>query len=202
MTQHITSRASCKHCHYPQKTCVCAAIIPMKCAVQVTILQDPSESQHAKNTARLIPLILPNCDIIVGNTPEDFAALCTRLHPEIAQGHCAVIYPSPSALCVENLATTNNTSSRPPFSHLILLDGSWRKAKKIWLSNPWLHTLPVLSFAQVPDGQYHIRHTQLTDSLSTLEALAHTLQIGFGVDTMPLHHIFSAMQAHWPKRPQ
>lgn len=78
--------------------------------------------------------------------------------------------------------------------NLILLDGTWRKAKKMWMLNPWLHDLPSWHFGQPPENQYRMRKTNLEHSLSTLEAAAYGLDCLCHFDSAKLLKLFNAMQ--------
>lgn len=53
---------------------------------------------------------------------------------------------------------------------LIVLDGTWRKSRKILYLNPLLQQLPRLSLRDMPASHYRIRRAQAPDQLSTLEA--------------------------------
>jgi DTW domain-containing protein YfiP len=64
-----------------------------------------------------------------------------------------------------------------PPSHLILLDGTWKKAKKIFFSSTLLHSLPAFSLTPSKKSEYKIRSSQFEESLSTLEASTLALNI-------------------------
>jgi len=53
---------------------------------------------------------------------------------------------------------------------LIIIDGTWRKSRKILCKNPYLQTLPRLVLDDLPAGQYSIRKARKPHQLSTLEA--------------------------------
>jgi DTW domain-containing protein YfiP len=161
--------------------------------IAVTILQDPTESKHAKNTARLIPLILPQTEIFSGLGPDDFSRTQQKVRDISAS---AVIYPSDNAFEID----TNNTpksGTEAPLKHLILIDGSWRKAKKLWLNNPWLHSLPAIAINSSEVTQYRIRKAPFAKSFSTIEALAITLAAYGMCDTAPFICVLEEMQSKW-----
>ncbi len=82
----------------------------------------------------------------------------------------AVFYPSPESAELEqapNLGAVNT---------LIFIDGTWRKALKLWSLNPWLHTLPTYRMSPSAPSSYGIRKTKQKNGLSTLEAVSYALE--------------------------
>ena len=53
---------------------------------------------------------------------------------------------------------------------LVVLDGTWRKSRKMLHLNPLLQQLPRLALAQLPASRYRIRKARQLHQLSTLEA--------------------------------
>ena len=169
--------------------CLCHAVHPMKVEPQLIILQHPKEVDHAKNSARLVQLAVPQARVLIGESPEDFLphlADCLE-HPD----HVAVFYPSPSSKPMESHLADFR---RHNYKHLIFVDATWRKAFKLWQLNPWLQALTCWCFAAPPPSRYQIRKAKVENSLSTLEAVAYALEQGFGVDPSGFFNLFDAMQ--------
>lgn len=184
-----TKRAVCDTCQYPLSTCVCDAIQRVDSALHISILQHPSEQKHAKNTARLLPLLLTKAKLTVGEIPADFSA--TQARTKQAK-NTIVLYPAEHAQSLQSWAETEDTPQ-----HIIVLDGTWRKARKLWLSNPWLHELACVAITPAHPSQYKIRKAPREDSLSTLEAVAHALAKLEDIDSAPFTQILSKLQSHW-----
>lgn len=155
----------------------------------ISILQDPVESNHAKNTARLANLILPQVRVFVGEKPSDFVQVRNRVQQYERN---LLIYPSDKAINIQQLC-----DKEPRCQHLILLDGSWRKAKKLWLANEWLHELDAGYLALANSTEYTIRKSTTEHSLSTLEALGHTLHLLEDAPLTPVFDVLNALQSHW-----
>lgn len=171
------ARILCNHCNFALNTCVCSAvkIIPNK--VKVVILQHPSEEKIAKNTAKLLNLSLTNCSIIKGENSQDFKAL-----NNLPKESTVLLYPNDDATYLdEPNFTTNNY-----ITHLIVIDGTWNKAYKILQLTPILSQFKTISFKQVPKNRYTIRKAPRADSLSTLEAVAHSLTLIEQLNPEPL----------------
>jgi DTW domain-containing protein YfiP len=186
-------RAHCAECGYPQPTCVCAAVQPVFSRLQVDILQHPSETKAAKNTARLVQLCHSNTHIWVGEQPDDFAPL----QQSLAQRHekVAVLYPAEDAISLESYRIHAESAA----NRLLLIDGTWKKAYKIWQCNAWLRQFPAVVLNGY-ESRYDIRKAPRDGCLSTLEAVALSLQqLEPNVDTKPLFDVFDAMQSHFQR---
>ena len=185
----MNKRQYCSRCQYPTSVCICSAVSPFAPSARVIILQHPSETGHAKNTARLIKLCSPSTQIISGEQPEDFAQL--RIEIEKFPEDYALVYPSESS---DPLEAIPETALPLKYRHLIFIDGTWRKAFKIWKLNPWLQNLTSLHFEEKITGQYQIRKAPGDNQLSTLEAVACLLEKGYQQDASPLFDLFQAWQ--------
>ena len=84
------------------------------------------------------------------------------LYPITPEDHSLGI-TSPPELNQELLSNLRNI-------RLIIIDGTWRKSRKILIKNPYLQTLPRLILQDLPQGQYTIRKARKSHQLSTLEA--------------------------------
>lgn len=63
----------------------------------------------------------------------------------------------------------------PDKVRLIVLDGTWRKTRKLLHLNPWLQALPRLGLPLLPASRYTVRRAHRPDQLATLEATGHAL---------------------------
>lgn len=186
-------RLYCSRCAYPQQSCLCNAISETKYQTHIVVLQHPTEVKHAKNTARLISLVVPATETVVGETAEDFTEVRKRLQ---ANPHAVVLYPA------ANSVSLGDSLAAAPIDTVIIIDGTWRKAKKIWLSNPWLHTMRVCHLNEAEHSKYLIRSGREPQGLASIEATAYTLKQLGESNTQALLDVFMAMQANWPPRSQ
>ena len=182
-------RSYCSRCAYPESSCLCSAITETRYQIQIVVLQHPSEVKHAKNTARLISLVAPETETVIGETAEDFQAVRKRLQ---ADPHSVVLYPCPESKPLAEVAKGQT------IKRLVIIDGTWRKAKKIWLSNPWLHSLRVCHLDAAASSSYRIRSGSVPDGLASIEAAAQALQALGESNTDALLEAFMAMQENWP----
>lgn len=183
-------RSYCLHCYYPESTCLCEHIKRISCPLSLIILQHGNEATHAKNTVRLVKLVIPDTRIEVGKTANDFS----NVIGDIMTGLCGVVYPTENSIALDAVEEGSQKSS---LKQLVFIDGSWRQAYSIWQANPWLHKLPQFHLNNAPASLYEIRHVKMDNSLSTLEAVSHSLSAVCGIDTSPLLRLQAAFQQKW-----
>lgn len=160
----------------------------MSCDCDVTILQHPNEVNHAKNTVRLVQLVLPTARVVVGESTADFHELSVAVKKQ--PNAYALLFPSQSSRVWQASAINK------PFPHLLFIDATWKKAYKMWKLNDWLQLVPQMHLElDEMSAQYHIRKARKPGQLSTLEAISNVLSPRY--DTAPLDNIFSAFQAQF-----
>lgn len=158
-------RPTCPQCARPLRTCLCRWVTPVDNVVEVLILQHPLEVEQAKGSAVLLQRSLLNSRLSTG---EQFDAtdLDALLH---ADGRTSMLlYPDePGATQTVDKSPIRAEAAR---LRLVVLDGTWRKSRKLLHLNPALQRLPRLALAEPPPSQYTIRKAHRPDQLSTLEA--------------------------------
>jgi len=182
------SRPYCPNCHYPERTCVCHGIDRTRFSIDLTILQHPSEAGHAKNTARLITLVAEGAQVIVGESPRDFNKVREEL---LSNNGVVVLFPAVNSISLSDVKKNLSVN------RLVLIDGTWRKVNKIWMTNPWLQQLRTCHIDGA-SSQYRIRRGSLPAGLATIEAAASALKQLGEANTDALLDVFEAFQSNWP----
>ena len=183
----------CERCKKATKACICQWIQQLDAKTELWILQHPSEVKRAIGTARILTLSLPNAKLWVG---EDFSQ-----HEEINQllaepGRRAwVVYPGEGAQPISSLAEESSDQDANTKRTLILLDGTWKKAYKMWQLSANLQQLPTVALDNADQGNYRIRKSPKSQGVSTVEAgyLALTALEGEGDKFAPLIDAFNQM---------
>lgn len=182
------SRAFCPQCEFLKSRCLCDTIRPIENKVKVVILQHKSETRHALNTTRILVKSLTNISLFIG---EDFAnneELNAILKDP--KNKCALVFPGDESIVLN----AQNKSKLENITHLIMIDGTWRKAKKIYFLSTNLHSLPCIRLIPEKASEYRIRKSPNVDGLSTLEATVLSLQsIEPELDTTSLKNSFKKM---------
>lgn len=156
------SRARCERCLRPEGHCLCALIPRLANRTRVLLLQHPSETGHALNTARLAALGLENAELRVG---EDFSDL------DLSGEEAWLLFPGEEAIALDELAV--RPAKKPRL--LVVPDGTWRKARKLLHLNPQLAALPRTVLPEGLSSRYRLRKAPVEGALSTIEAVVHAL---------------------------
>jgi DTW domain-containing protein YfiP len=154
----------------------------------VVILQHPLEVGNAKGSARLLQLSLPCSRLVTGEAFADQALQALLYAPFDGGQTCepVLLYPE----LPQDKATGDPDHpvfdkamfADPARIRLIVLDGTWRKSRKMLYLNPLLRKLPRLQLSNMPASQYAIRKAHGADQLSTLEAACYALMQLEGTD--------------------
>lgn len=145
--------------------------------VEVLILQHPLEVDNAKGTAQLLHLCLPGSRLVVGEqwAPQVLQQWLAAPLPGAAHApQTVLLYPATAnaaALQLPPPPVWDAAALRTPAQlRLVVLDGTWRKSRKMLYLNPPLQQLARLPLHDLPASRYRIRKAHAPGQLSTLEA--------------------------------
>ncbi|HYQ45974.1 MAG TPA: tRNA-uridine aminocarboxypropyltransferase [Polyangiaceae bacterium] len=158
----------CWECRRPARVCYCAAVEPIETRTRVVILQHPRESDVPINTARIAELALSNSTLHVGLDFSRDAGLSTALSNTEAPP--VLLYPSDDAKDLAREAPAGPVT-------LVVIDGTWWQASKLFKLNPFLQALPRYGIAPSTESRYRIRREPAAHCLSTIEALEAALAL-------------------------
>ncbi|WP_221800793.1 tRNA-uridine aminocarboxypropyltransferase [Oceanobacter mangrovi] len=161
----MSKRQICSGCDRPASVCLCSAISRVTPALQLIIWQDKDEARHRLSTAPLLHKSIVGSRLLVADqlVPEEL------LGPDW-RAQTMLLFPleHKPALTNEQLLDDQGLPQR---QQLLLLDGTWRKVKRLLLLNPWLNELPHLALQPEQTSRYApVRKSPRDDGLSTLEA--------------------------------
>ncbi len=159
-----TPREICYACFRPVEHCLCNQARPFEAHCKILLLQHPNERKKYYSTAKLVLSSIKNSNV--------FRSVDFDLN-EVFRGHdlnkTYLLYPTVNSIdCKEVLLDQNST--------VLVIDGTWREARKILYHNPRLKTLPTISFATPLTSKYRIRKQPKENCLSTLESVGHLLK--------------------------
>jgi DTW domain-containing protein YfiP len=194
-------RAICLQCHRAKLACICHLVEAIDNKIDVIVLQHPSEVKQSKGSVTLLSNSLVKCQVIVGETFDENEMLAslirsdeTKVSSSISsepsqsnhwKSKVALLYPSEEAITLDTQLLEKHINHADNPSHenrinkipqyLIILDGTWKKAYKMYMKNSWLHEIPHFTLSDDIIGQYQIRKTQKKNALSSLEACSYAL---------------------------
>jgi DTW domain-containing protein YfiP len=171
----------------------------------VLILQDKKEAKHPFNTAVIATLALNVCQITTEQPfPETVLSRYPNrqpllLFPNIDLSGSAAYLKNKPVIEADFLLLDehNNCSANKPTDSiidcrdgkidsiergehdfvLVVIDASWRKAKRIYLEHEWLQSLTKLDIKPEQRSAYQIRQTKQDSFLSTIESIG--LALGY-----------------------
>jgi DTW domain-containing protein YfiP len=165
--------------------CLCNAFPTCDNRTEIHVLQHDRERRHAFGTVRLLKIGLRN--LAVHRMPADSGAEFAM--PPGFPADAGVLYPGPGSLDLAGLPP----EQRP--KKLVVIDGTWSQAHRMYRDSPWLQRLPRYSLHPAEPSRYRIRKEPRHECLSTLESTAMALRMiePETVDVENLLHSFERM---------
>lgn len=163
----------CDHCLLPQADCICFAK-PEPCAKSAFLfLMYTGECFKPTNTGRLIAdVAMDNHAFVWDRTEPDPALLALLADPQYQP---VVIFPTQYAepeRCINQPAPAAGKKTL-----FILLDGTWREAKKMFSKSPYLNQFPVLGIQPTQASNYQLREAAHLHQLCTAEVMIEVLKV-------------------------
>jgi DTW domain-containing protein YfiP len=152
----------CYRCFKAASTCICESVTRVDNQTPVTILQHPRERNHPIGTARFAQLGLSRVELVVHGPYEGPAPVVAALPPG-----AALLYPEGDGPILPQ-------DAKP--SHLLVLDGTWHQARKLFQAHPTLATMPRFGLPGTHRSRYRIRSEPADHCLSTIEAITIALK--------------------------
>jgi DTW domain-containing protein YfiP len=159
-------RDMCYRCFKPLVTCLCDNITKVNNHTFVHIVQHMRERFHPIGTERIATLGLANVSLETV-FPKDGRFCSEQVFPK----GTALLYPSQNAAHIERL-----TDNERPL-HLVVIDGTWYHASRIYRHSPNLQALPCLTFETRVPSNYRIRMEPDESANSTIEAVCRALKL-------------------------
>lgn len=171
----------CEKCRIGLSHCICALTPKVESNAGFLLLMYDTEILKPSNTGKLIADVVPNTFAFLWSRTEENKELLAVLNDE--QWQPFVVFPEQYAeagreVFNENIAV--NEGKKPLF---IMLDGSWREAKKMFRKSPYLNNFPVVSFnPEVTENKamisrYQIRQANALNQFATAEVAARVLDM-------------------------
>ena len=134
----------CELCRLAEKFCICLLAPSVTSNAGFLLLMYDTEVLKPSNTGKLIADLIPDSFAFLWSRTEVNPEILAVLNDPIWQP--MIVFPK--AYAGEEREIFDNkvtlaTGKRPLF---IMLDGSWREAKKMFRRSPYLQNLPVVSF--------------------------------------------------------
>ncbi|QIZ78384.1 tRNA-uridine aminocarboxypropyltransferase [Ferrimonas lipolytica] len=162
----------CPRCQVAKTHCCCQWARPQQSKIRFCLLMHPKEPLKPTNTGRIIAEILPSTSAFCWQRVEPDPAFLALIQDPTLQPF--IVFPGqysePERVCEQ----VEIAAGKTPL--LILLDGTWKQARKMFQSN-YLNDLPVLSINPEQLSRYKLRSAAHDHQLATAEVAAQVLAV-------------------------
>ncbi|WNK20827.1 DTW domain-containing protein [Halomonas piscis] len=174
----------CEGCNLPALNCLCPYRVSAQSHARVWLITHRMEHYKPTNTGRLIGDVLDDTRVFTWHRTEPDAELLALLaDPGYAP---FVVFPDDQPDYDHGRVAGNDAvgkamaDGRTPV--YILLDGTWRQARRIFRKSPYLDSLPVLPLRTARRSRYRLRKSAAAEQLSTAEVAAELLRQNGDID--------------------
>lgn len=163
---------SCDKCGLPKVTCICDSAPKISTSARIWILSTERELYRPSNTARLLKLVNPDStEIFLWERTKNPEKLIENLNNEIYDSY--LVFPvEDESQCSK--VEYKRTGKIPAF---VLIDGTWKEARKILRKSDYLNKLPRISLQPNFKSHYDLRRGAAEGDLCTIEAAVELLKI-------------------------
>jgi DTW domain-containing protein YfiP len=158
-------RGHCPRCMLQLEICVCGALPRVEARTKIVLIRHVTELLLTSNTGRFAALSLPNSELLAYGGGEEFDA------SQVSEPGTALLYCS---------GPPRPLSFVP--SRLIVLDGSFRQARRMYKRVPALRDLPELTLPAPRVAPTRLRKPTQPGGMSTIEAVAAALSLLEGAE--------------------
>ena len=143
-------RDLCYRCFLASGHCICENITTIESPLQLILLQHIRERHKAIGTEKIVRLSIPGTQTFSGIKFQNQLKLTEILNNQNRQGY--LLYPCPQAQPASEIKLDFNAHN-----FLVVLDGTWPHANRIYQENPLLHKLIPISIHTDAISNYRIR---------------------------------------------
>lgn len=170
-TRRANVHMRCPRCRIHVDLCFCDAIRPIKNFTNLSLIVHVRELTLTSNTAHFLAEMMPETTEIYirGKRDNNFEST-----PILARsGTPLFLYPSEDSVELNQ----DFLKKHPGPYHLIVPDGSWRQARKVYGREEGFRSIPTVHLPGGFTRQYELRESPRPEWLSTFEATAYALGI-------------------------
>ncbi len=150
----------CPRCVLPLPICVCEVLPRVLATTEIILIRHVTELKLTHNTGRFAALALPNSRLLSYGGGPSFDSAGLR------EPSTALLYCSGPARPVSFVPR-----------RLVVLDGSFRQARRMYKRVPALRELPELTLPALAVAPTRLRQPPRPEGMSTIEAIAEALAL-------------------------
>lgn len=154
----------CQRCWVRLEYCVCARVPRVEPRARVVLVRHAREAFKSTGTARVAALALPGARLV---EYDDDGEGARRALPELLGADAHLLFPEVPTVPWRDAQVGT----------LVVLDGTWRQARRMFHRLPALQALPRLALPSAAGQALRLRASVVPGARSTLEALAEALTL-------------------------
>lgn len=154
----------CPRCLILEAHCICARVPTVTTRTEVIVVRHEREGWKSTGTARIAALALPQLKVV--DFGEDAQPALGAL-PALLEGGAHLLLPGDDAVPLSSCASE--------VKRLVVLDGTWRQARRMFAKLPALHGVPKVLLTAQSAPVLRLREAHFDEGRSTLEAIAESL---------------------------
>jgi DTW domain-containing protein YfiP len=131
---------------------VCDRIVSYPTERRILILQHPQEQDALLGSAQILVASLPRAKLVVGLSWRNLAHALDE--ESVDPRRWAVLFPDRASEGGDVTTRSGHTLDPVAMEGIIVLDGTWSKAKTLWWRNPWLNKLNRLTLKPTKPSIY------------------------------------------------
>ncbi|MGJ8526336.1 hypothetical protein LMG33818_002085 [Halomonadaceae bacterium LMG 33818] len=168
----------CEDCRLPALNCLCPYRVEAKSTIRFWLVLHDLEWKKPTNTGRLIKDCLPHTELFHWSRTEPDPRLLAHLNDPRFQPFLVFPDDQPDYMhrVVKGPIKDNVEEGRIPV--FIILDGTWRQARRMFRHSPYLDRLPIVSLRTERLTRYRLRTPASAQHLCTAEVAAELLKQG------------------------
>lgn len=157
-------KKQCQVCGLIVGNCLCSEKIDIQSNVEFWLLTHEEELKRTNNTGRLIEYAVGNTKVFRWHRTEEPKALIKLIQSEAY--HIYIIFSDDRASEKVRVKPYQITDKPTVF---LIIDGTWKEARKILRKSPYLDKLPILTLAPTKSTSYNLRRNSEQHHLCTVE---------------------------------
>jgi DTW domain-containing protein len=172
----------CVLCYQRREICICPIIPKVQTRTKFLILRHVQEENRPSNTGRLAALAMPNARIVACGGGNRIGGVSLEDELQLTQGTW-LLWPDATG-------TRAGMTESPP-EQVVVLDGTWRQARRLYSRMPILRSMPQMVLPVPALNRDRLRKQNRSDGMSTIEAIAAAVAKIEGADAaVPLERLF------------
>ncbi|HEY8910832.1 MAG TPA: DTW domain-containing protein [Desulfosporosinus sp.] len=181
---------SCNACGLPSINCICHTSARVRTQAKFWILSSEREFYRPSNTARLLKLINPDStELFIWERTKRPEQLVENIRSE--KYAVFVLFPAENEELENRKVKFERTDKIPVF---IILDGTWKEARRIFRKSDFLKSLPIVSIQPTVASNYDLRRGAAEGNLCTIEAAIEIVKMNGELETSQViddyYHLF------------